>query len=576
MIRPLLANFGLAALAAALFAGSFPNPVAENGLPFLAWVAYAPVFFLLYRVSLGASALWGALYGYAAYLLFNYWLADFHPAAGLVVHGFYMLFMALLFFALRLAVEFFPRRAYIAHWAIWLAYEYVRTLGFLGYPYGITGYTQWRMIPLIQIADIFGVWGVSALVVFPSAWLGAALGLGSRRGRGLLPAASARPPLSALRRALFDVKVFFRRERASALAWLAALAAALLYGAAAPSDFSGKPHASIALIQHNTDPWIGGADAFRRNFEALARLSGEALAAHPRPDLVAWSETAFVPRIHWHSAYRESREMWLLVRDLLDYMALQDVPFVIGNHDGRRGPGGRVFDFNAALLFEGGQVAGVYRKMRLVPFTEHFPFAERFPRVYRALREADTHFWDAGEEPTVFYASGFRFSTPICFEDSFGYISRRFVLAGADVLVNMSNKAWAGSLSSQNQQLAMSVFRAVENRRSMVRATSSGQTAGIAPDGRIVAMAPPFEEAWVTATVPVVRGRWTLYTRFGDFFGAAFALAAAPLLIIGGASCIIGKARRGAASAGQTPGAGAGSSAKAAARTGKPPQRRKR
>ena len=564
MIKSILANFGLAALGALLFAGSFPNPLIENGVPFLAWVAYVPVFFLLYRVSIGASALWGALYGYGAYLLFNYWLAAFHPLAGIIVHGIYMLYMALLFLVLRLAVAMFPRRAYLAHWAIWLAYEYLRTLGFLGYSYGITGYTQWRMIPLIQIADIFGVWGVSALVVFPSAWIAAALG--SSGGRGLPGGISP-----ALRRAALGAKAFFRREKISALAWLAALFAALAYGFAVPRDFSGAPHANIALIQHNTDPWRGDIHQFRRNFEILSRLSDEALASCPRPDMVVWSETAFVSRIHYHRTNRTDRPSVDLVDALLRYMAAQDVPFVIGNHDHRWDWAGNEFHFNAALLFEGGEITEIYRKIHLVPFTEHFPFRDRFPRIYRWLRAADTHFWDPGTELTVFSGPGFYFSATICFEESYGYLSRLFVRGGAELLVNLSNKAWAGSLSSQNQQLGMAVFRAVENRRSLVRSTASGQTAAITPDGRIAAMAPPFEEAWIAASVPIVGDRITAYTRFGDFLGAAFALAAALLLIIGGALCIIRRA-----SERQAQGNPAGASEGSAPKAGKNPRRRKR
>ena len=541
MIKSFFVGLGLTALATLLFAGSFPNPLIENGVPFLAWVAYVPVFFLLYRVSLGASALWGALYGYTAYLLFNYWLADFHPLAGIIVHGIYMLYMALLFFVLRLSIVFFPRRAYLAHWVIWLAYEYVRTLGFLGYPYGITGYSQWRMLPLIQIADIFGVWGVSALVVFPSAWLGAALGQGSGKG---LPVTVA----ALFRKATYKVVVFYRREKIASLGWLAAFVATLFYGFVAQSDFSDAPHTNIALIQHNTDPWRGDIMAHRGNFETLTRLSDEALAAYPRPDMVVWSETAFVPRVHWHRTYRQHQPSWLLVRDLLDYLAAQDVPFVIGNDDSRRDPVRNPnpheefrVSYNAALLFQGGEVTGVYRKMHLVPFTEHFPFRDRFPGIYRALREADTHFWSPGTEFTVFSGPGFYFSTSICFEDSYGYLSREFVRRGAEVLVNLSNKAWAWSLSSQNQQLGMAVFRSIENRRSAVRSTASGQTAGIDPNGRIVAMAPPFTEAWLTVSVPIVRDRTTIYTRFGDFLGILFALAAPLLLIIGGVLCIIKK-----------------------------------
>jgi len=557
------AGLGLTLLAALLFAGAFPNPVFENGVPLLAWFAFVPVFFLLYRSGFVASALWGALYGYASYLLFNYWLSTFHPLAGLIVHGIYMLYMAALFLVLKLAVVLFPRRAYLAHWVIWLAYEYLRTLGFLGYPYGIIGYTQWQVIPVIQIAEVFGVWGVSALVVFPSAWLAAALGRDSASAPSSSPAASplalpaAKPSAKPLLAAAFRVAgvrvaAFFRRERAAAVGWLAALALTLVYGFAFTPDFSDSPNVNIALIQHNADPWRGGTPEFRRNFEVLTRLSDEALAAYPKPDIVVWSETAFVPRIHWHYTYREpgDQQAWLLVRDLLAYLDAQDVPFVIGNHDGRRDPSrnpnpaeGFAVNFNAALLFEAGSITAVYRKMHLVPFTEHFPFGQRFPGVYSYLRAFAAHFWEYGTELTVFRGPGFYFSTPICFEDSFGYIPRAFVRSGAEVIVNLSNKAWADSLASQNQQLAMAVFRAVENRRAVVRSTSSGQTAGISPCGRILAAAPPFAEAWVTVPTPVVREVTTVYTRFGDFAGVAFAAAAAVLLIIGGVSCTMGKVR---------------------------------
>ena len=545
---------GLTALGAVLFAGAFPNPVIENGLAILGWIAFVPVFFLLYRTSLGASALWGALYGYSAYLLFNFWLSAFLPIAGFVVHGIFMLYTAAVFFVLRLAISLFPKKAYLAHWALWMAFEYLRTLGFLGYPYGVIGYTQWRAIPLIQSADIFGVWGVSALLVFSSAWIAAAFA----RGDGAPALTAARGFVAAARAALADagsrLLAFFRVEKISALCWMAALAGALVYGFAAPRDFSSYPTANIALIQHNSDPWIGGVGAHRRNFGILRRLSDQALASEPRPDLVVWSETAFIPRIDWHLTQRAEPLSLEIVEDLMRYLGAQDVPFLIGNHDGRLAEDGSVLDFNAALLFERGELSEIYRKTRLVPFTEHFPFERQFPRIYRALlNHRDVRFfWAEGTEMTVFSGPGFDFSATICFEDSFGYLARKFVLAGADVLVNLSNKAWAASLSAQNQQLGMAVFRAVENRRSSVRATASGQTGAIAPDGRVVAMAPPFEQAWITATVPVVRDRLTIYARFGDFLGLGFALAGAALLLAMGALCIMGQASRKRASARKT------------------------
>ncbi|MDR1909336.1 MAG: apolipoprotein N-acyltransferase [Spirochaetaceae bacterium] len=512
-----------------LFAASFPNPFFSEGLPFCAWIALVPVFWLANRLSIAASALWGAVYGYGAYNLFNYWLGAFHPLAGHVAGGLFLLYFALLFPLFRLSTILFPRRGYLLQWLLWLGWEYLRTLGFAGYSYGIMGYSQWKALPLIQIAAIFGVWGVSALVVFPSAYLAAAL-------RDWSPGA-----------ALKGIGGFFRRERLPGLLWLAALILSLGYGFLAPRDYSAAPKIRAALIQPNNDPWKGGISQYRANFQTLRRLSLEALAAESRTNLVVWSETAFIPRIYWHSRYREDPASWALVQDLLAFLGETGVPFVIGNDDARREPpknpedNYRV-DYNAALLFRSGALAGQYRKTHLVPFTEHFPYKKEFPWVYDILVKANTHMWEPGRELTIFEiplpgegAAGeapLRFATPICFEDTFGYLSRDFVRRGAELIVNLSNDSWSKSLACQMQHLGMAVFRAVENRRSMARATASGQTCGIAPDGRITAMAPDREEAWLTVELPLLR-TLTPYTRFGDIWGQSFALLGLLILLTG-------------------------------------------
>ncbi|GHV88368.1 apolipoprotein N-acyltransferase 1 [Spirochaetia bacterium] len=523
-------NLGAILIAAVLFAASFPNILIEGGVPLLAWIAWVPMFWVIHRVSLAGSVFWGALYGYAAYALFNYWLGAFHPLAPLIVGIIYLMYFAVLFPLFKLALILFPRRGYLVQWIIWLAYEYLRTQGFLGYPYGISGYSQWSVLPLIQSASIFGVWGISALVVFPSAYIAAALrdwpGTASLRG----PSGADAGCLSALGR-------FFLRERLPACLWLGALAGTFVYGLIAPADYAAAPAARIALIQHNTDPWKGGIAEYRDNYRVLKRLSLEALAAEPKPDLVVWSETAFVPRIDWHTKYRGDAAYWTLVKELLDFLKTQDVPFVIGNDDARRDPaknpqGDHRVDYNAVMLFNRGEQAGLYRKMHLVPFTEYFPYRKQFPRVYGLLEKSDTHLWEPGEEATVFETGDLKFSSPICFEDTFGYLSRNFVRNGAELIVNLSNDAWSKSVPAQMQHLGMAVFRAVENRRSMVRSTASGQTCGIDPNGRILAMAAPFTEAALTVEVPIVQTE-TLYTRFGDIWAQIFVGLAVCMLLAG-------------------------------------------
>ncbi|MEW6566500.1 MAG: apolipoprotein N-acyltransferase, partial [Spirochaetota bacterium] len=378
------------------------------------------------RVSIGASVFWGALYGYAAYGLFNYWLSVFHPLAGLIVGIIYLTYFAILFPFLKLAEKLFPQKYYIIQWLFWLAYEYLRTKGFLGYAYGITGYSQWEIIPLIQIASLFGVWAVSALVLFPSVYV-----------VRLLAFKRDNPDKNYMQ--------FFKQEWLSLLIWIIALSASLIYGFNSQVSYQDAPVARIALVQHNSDPWRGGLAAYRQNFNTLKRLSLEAVNQEKKPDLVVWSETAFVPRIYWHKTYRDDSESYELVKDLLDFLATQEIPYVIGNDDARKelsdeGIWDRV-DYNAVLLFEKGEEKQIYRKMHLVPFTEHFPYKKQLPFVYDALINADTHFWKKGTEATVFETKGIKFSTPICFEDTFGYLSRGFVANGAELIVNLTNDA---------------------------------------------------------------------------------------------------------------------------------------
>lgn len=527
-LRPFLINCALLVWAVIFFALPQPNLLSIQGFPLAGWFAFVPLFLLVRRLSFRASFLWGGIYGMLCYCLFTYWLAVFHPLAMYIIAGLYFLWMLAILPLLKLADRLFPRRGYILQWAIWIGYEYLKTKGFNGYSYGIIGYSQWSWPVVIQIAAIFGVWGVSALITFPSAWIAAAF-----KDRVTGPVRSWAD----------DVRQFVRRERIPALVWLCVLIAVLVYGVVSPADYSNHETVTVALVQPNSDPWVGGIPTYERDFRTLTRLSDEALAAHPGIQLVVWPETAFIPRIEWHYRYRESRVSFNLVMHLLEYLNEAPVPFVLGNDDAIRAPigdgtMGRV-DYNSVFLFRPGENVippepERYRKMHLVPFTEHFPYRKLFPWVYTLLQENDTHFWEKGTDPVVFSAAGLHFSSPICFEDTFGYISRIFVNEGSRAIINLTNDAWASSEPSQWQHMSMAVFRAVENRVPLVRSTASGQTCMFDPNGRLVAMAPAFEETYLVCEVPVLTDLSpTPYRRWGDLWGILFTAFSAGILVFG-------------------------------------------
>lgn len=542
----LLARCGIAlsllVLSIILFALPQPNLLTVQGFPFLAYFALVPVFLLVRFVSWKIVWLFGIAYGVGAYCLFTYWLATFHPLGIFVISFMYGLYLMVAFPLLKAAATLFPKWGWLVQGVVWCAYDYVKTLGFSGFHYGVLSYSHWRWTPLIQIVDVVGIWGLDALITFTSAWFTGVI-VDAYRNRDL-EACSCR--LKALARAF---PAACKSHWISACCWLVVFAGVLVYGFVSPVDYSQEPQIEVALIQQNSDPWVGGMAAYQRDLKTLMQLSDQALAENPEVDFVVWPETAFVPRISWHYQHRYERDKFQLVQDLLQYLDKAPVPFVIGNDHGVDGVGNRILDYNAVLLFKPGEnvlppAPDIYGKMKLVPFTEYFPFDKQFPQLYQMLLNGDTHMWEPGDEPVVFQVEGLDFSTPICFEDTFGFVGRRFVNAGAQAFVNLSNDAWSKSLACQYQHLSMAVFRSVENRVPTVRSTTTGQTCIIDPNGRILAMAEPFVETYLVGSIPVLdKTEKTVYTRLGDYVGVIFTLAAVLLILAGLVARILRKVR---------------------------------
>lgn len=496
-------ELGLLLSGALLFALAFPSFLSEYGFAPLAFAALIPVFVLVHRCSWKLIAVYGLLYGFVSYALFNFWLSTFHPLAILIVPTIYAVYFLIIFPLLKAADSLFPRYGYLIQILIWIGYEYLRTKGYLGYPYGNIGYSQYQFIPFIQISALTGFWGVSALVVFPSAFIG-----------------------NAVKDGLRGLRLFIRAHKPEIGLYAGLLVLTFVYGFAVQQDYSDERQWRVALVQHNADSWEGGLRTYRRNLEILTGLSEQALEHDP--EIVIWSETAFIPGVDWHTKYRTDAERYALVEDFRQYMSRQTVPFLTGNSDGQLanpnlppilpdGSYNRV-DYNAVLLYHENELKRIYRKTHLVPFTEHFPYEDTLPRFHQLLVEHDYHFWEKGLEYTIFEAAGVKFSTPICFEDVFGYISRRFVNEGAEVIVNMTNDSWSGSVAAQMQHMGMAVFRAIETRRSVIRGTNSGMTCTIDPDGRIIDMMDPFVRDYIISEVPVYTERTTPYTRWGNYF----------------------------------------------------------
>lgn len=167
-----------------------------------------------------------------------------------------------------------------------------------------------------------------------------------------------------------------------------------------------------------------------------------------------------------------------------------------------------------------GESVGVYQKIHLLPFGEYLPLQPLSGWILDVMHIPLGDFTAGSDKQTLLKAGGYPFTTTICYEDAFGeQVSRQ--IAESAYIVNVTNDAWFGLSSEPFQHMQMAQMRAVETGRYLVRATNTGLTGFIAPDGRIIKQAPLFSATTLTDTILPMAGL-TPYARFGDF--AVFSL----------------------------------------------------
>jgi apolipoprotein N-acyltransferase len=359
---------------------------------------------------------------------------------------------------------------------LWVAGEWIRGHLMGGFPWGLMGYSQHGVLPVIQIAELAGVYGVSFLVVAVNTALAASVGLG------------------------------WQRAWPGVLAAGALVVASLGFGASAlrQDDRTDRERASVAVavIQPSIEQSIKWDPAYNDQVLAIhERLTREAAARHPA--LIVWPETAAA--IFLRADRPLLARLVALSRDL-------ETPLLIGSVDRENVTRGRFL--NSAFLLTGQGIRAKYDKIHLVPFGEYVPLGWLIGFI-RSWAEFISDF-DVGKTPTVFSLPGAPFGTVICYEVIFPELFREFVVRGASFMVNITNDAWFGQTSGPWQHLSTLSLRAVEHRVGIARAANTGVSAFVEPSGRVSALLPLFERGLLQQRV-VLRTRATLYTKLGDW-----------------------------------------------------------
>jgi apolipoprotein N-acyltransferase len=468
----------------------------------LAWLALVPMLYAVLQSSDWRQALrLGFVTGLAHFLTLVYWLVDTMQTYGhlpvyLSVPLLFLLasYLALYIGGFGLLTRIFLKRPLLAMASVpacWVILEYLRAILFTGFPWAMLGYSQHGTLPLIQLADICGVYGVSFVIVQINVTL---LLIG----------------LFFLRPAFYRGCLSIRVLTAAVLIAAVTVGAVMAYGNARmrtiEQALTAARHQKIAIIQGNIDQLIKWDPAFQiATTEKYLRLSAQACQASP--DLVVWPETA-TPFYFGHN-----REMTAKVNQRI---AQCGNAFLIGSPSFVR-KGEDVSFYNSAFLLDGqARSLGTYSKAHLVPFGEYVPLKKWLPFIGKMVEHVGD--FEAGEPGATIAWPPADLGVLICYEVIFPELARAAVQNDAAVLINLTNDAWYGTSSAPYQLFAMAVFRAIETRRGLVRAANTGISGYIDPIGHSSNQTELFSDAVLTRPVPIVKEIDTLYVRYGNLF----------------------------------------------------------
>lgn len=486
----------------------------------LLFVALVPLLLAALATSPGRSALTGFICGLLYHLALLYWILIVLGRYGglpwwLSLPALFLLaaYMACFPAAFAFLLSFMVGRdrnqessTALLIWgapALWVGLDYLRSILLSGFPWMDLGYGLFGQPRLIQAADLGGHYLITFSLVLCNCLVAVLIDrqrnvvCGNTWGeRYLLPAA-----------------VFF-------LVFIGGYSVVRYQGV--EQDLPRARHVRVAVVQGNIDQAVKwSAEVKEATVATYLRLSRHVLQDKDT-DLVVWPETALPfypqqdPLINKVFDFTTAQNTWLLTGAPLYSVTPQP------------GANNQVQYFNGALLIgPAGRIGGQHAKQHLVPFGEYVPLRQYLPFLEPLVVSVGQLSAGTAKDPLVL--GPIKLGILICYESVFPQISRDAVMGGANLLVNITNDAWYGKSSAPYQSLAMASFRAVETKRTLIRAANTGISGFVDPLGRVTEQTALFTEAARTADVPLCEQQ-TVFSRYGYRFGAACALLI-PLLL---------------------------------------------
>ena len=487
---------GIAACCVSVILLLLSLPGGVNFWPLLG-VACVPFLVCINRGTCRQALFFGFFFGTVHFLVQLYWIVFvvghygglplYLAVFALLLLCFYMSFYFILLAALIRGITstFSPFASLWLIPAAWVAMDYLRSLGFTAFPWMDIGYGTASVPLLMQSADIWGHYGLTFLIVLLNTCFACCL----------------------------MYKKQLKNRRAMTISVVVFLAATLSYSVwrmqVIDSKLADVPTINAGVVQGNIDqaqkwnPTRQGATV-----KTYLDQSSVLLRSDLKPDFLLWPETAlpFYPPGH------------PLLSPISRFLRGEQVMLLTGSpwYERESLTGDELKLYNSSLLFNTeGRIVNRTSKSHLVPFGEYVPFKKYLPFIAPLVEGVGDFIPGVIADPPA--CKNAKIGVLICFESIFPDISRKWVDTGANLLVNITNDAWYGKSSAPHQTLAMTRFRAVETRRSIVRAANTGFSAFIDPLGRVQDESPLFVK-WQSVRPVVLMEERTVFMRGGFAF----------------------------------------------------------
>ena len=463
----------------------------------LAWVAFLPLMISLWAKGPKQAFSSGYVFGLTYFFGTLYWIyhsinhfggVPFVASLAVVILlclylGLYPAIFSFLFIQM---IKKTRLPALLIAPVLWVVLEFIRSYALTGFPWSSIGYSQYKFLHIIQVADITGIYGISFLVLMVN---------GAFADLILLKKRVQKMPLFPVSLTAVGLSLAF-----------VIIMVSLGYGHWRLSQQRSVNVFKASVIQGNIEQDKKWEPAFQNEvLETYFTLSMK--AAETSPKLIVWPETAVPFMFDYDKANTEK---------LTGFEQGLGADLLFGSVKVEESSGGKTLLTNSAVLLDkGGENIYEYDKIHLVPFGEYVPLRSILFFIDKLVVGIGDYI--PGEEYQRAYTDFGSFGTLICYEIIFPGLVRKFFTGGGDFIVTITNDAWFGRTAGPYQHFSMAAFRAIENRKPVIRAANTGISGFIDSNGRILAATPLFQRLILSDEVKTDR-TLTFYTKYGDLF----------------------------------------------------------